>query len=129
MATAEQATEPLVAGDRLTREEFLRRWEAMPNLKRAELIGGVVYIPSALRRVHAVMENDLSGWLAVYRAFTPGCEAGNNATWKMLRDSPQPDIDLRILPECGGQSGMDGPFAKGAPELLAELHSLGHQRH
>jgi len=33
-------TPPLRDGDRLTREEFLRRWEAMPDVKRAELIGG-----------------------------------------------------------------------------------------
>ena len=33
-------------GDRLTRAEFERRYEAMPNLKKAELIEGVVYMPS-----------------------------------------------------------------------------------
>jgi len=44
MATVERELEiePLVAGDRLTREEFLRRWEAIPELKKAELIGGGV---------------------------------------------------------------------------------------
>ena len=36
---------PLREGDRLTREEFLRRWEAMPDLKWAELIDGIVYMP------------------------------------------------------------------------------------
>jgi hypothetical protein len=32
---------PLEAGDRLTRTEFERRYEAMPDLKKAELIEGV----------------------------------------------------------------------------------------
>jgi hypothetical protein len=32
-------------GDRLTANEFLRRWEAMPGLKHAELIDRVVFCP------------------------------------------------------------------------------------
>lgn len=35
---------PLENGDRLSREEFERRYEAMPELKKAELINGRVYI-------------------------------------------------------------------------------------
>jgi hypothetical protein len=33
--------------DRLTGAEFERRYEAMPQLKKAELIEGVVYVPLA----------------------------------------------------------------------------------
>ncbi|HLJ95477.1 MAG TPA: hypothetical protein VKU02_20035 [Gemmataceae bacterium] len=44
--------ESLVAGDKLSREEFLRCWEAMPPLEWAELIGEIVYMPSALSRNH-----------------------------------------------------------------------------
>ena len=40
---------PLENGDRLTRDEFERRYEAMPHLKKAELIEGVVYVPSPVR--------------------------------------------------------------------------------
>ena len=40
---------PLRNGDHLTREEFERRYSAMPELKRAELIEGVVYMPSPVR--------------------------------------------------------------------------------
>ncbi len=36
-------------GDQLTRPEFERRYEAMPHLKKAELIEGVVYMPSPVR--------------------------------------------------------------------------------
>ena len=35
---------PLESGDCLTRDEFERRFDAMPNLKKAELIEGVVYV-------------------------------------------------------------------------------------
>lgn len=38
-------------GDRLTREEFERRYDAMPNLKKADLLEGVVYMPSPVRHV------------------------------------------------------------------------------
>jgi hypothetical protein len=112
----------LVAGDKLTRDEFMRRWDAMPNLKRAELIGGIVYMPSPLSRKHGDFDWDVGAWLWMYSASTPGCAAGGNATWLMGDDdAPQPDCDLRILPEYGGQSRMEGDYSAGAPELLAEV--------
>jgi Uma2 family endonuclease len=40
---------PLQHGDRLTRAEFERRWNAMPELKKAELIGGMVFLASDYR--------------------------------------------------------------------------------
>ena len=43
------ATLPLENGDRLTRAEFERRYAAMPRLKKAELIEGIVYVPSPVR--------------------------------------------------------------------------------
>src|SRR5205085_342524 len=53
---------------------------------------------------------------------TPGCEAGNNMTWLMLEEeSPQPDTSLWIVPEAGGQSSLQGDYASGAPEFLAEV--------
>ena len=56
-----------------------------------------------------------------YAGFTPGCQGGLNATWLMLEDAPQPDCFLRILPEYGGQSGVERGLGKGAPELAAEV--------
>ncbi len=50
-------------GDRLTRAEFERRYGAMPNLKKAELIEGVVYVPSPVSRAHSAAHFDLIGWL------------------------------------------------------------------
>ena len=41
--------QPLENGDRLTRAEFERRYEAMPSLKKAELIEGEVYVASPVR--------------------------------------------------------------------------------
>src|SRR5262249_16546522 len=121
MSTVAERIPPLVAGDRLTREEFMRRWEAMPHLKKAELIGGVVYMPSPLRLDHGDSDSAIAVWLGVYAAYTPGCRAGSNATWHMLKDAPQPDEHLRILPEYGGQSGVKDGYGRGAPELAAEI--------
>jgi Uma2 family endonuclease len=119
--TAEE-TPLLEPGDFLSRDEFLRRWEAMPHLKRAELIQGVVYMPSPLSHKHGAKDNQVTTWLGVYRAATPGCEALNNATWLMGdEDAPQPDGALRILPEYGGQSRTQGRYAAGAPEFAAEI--------
>ncbi len=132
MATVEQEMPELVQGDFLSRAEFLRRWEAMPDLKRAELIQGVVYMPSPLSRDHGTRDNAVSTWLGVYWAATPGCEALNNATWFMGDDeTPQPDGSLRILPECGGQSTNKGRYVGGAPEFLAEtcLSSTAYDLH
>src|SRR5947208_960339 len=36
----------LEPGDRLSREEFERRYERMPDVQKAELIEGIVYLPS-----------------------------------------------------------------------------------
>jgi hypothetical protein len=46
---AENGLPPLEAGDRLTRVEFERRYEAMPHVKKAELLEGVVHMPSPVR--------------------------------------------------------------------------------
>lgn len=111
----------LQAGDNLSREEFLRRWEAMPMLKRAELVKGVVFLPSPLSLEHGDIDCRVAYWLTHYAVHTPGCRTATNATWLMLGDAPQPDVSLRILPECGGQSRVEGHFAAGAPELAAEV--------
>ena len=122
MATVEQDIPPLDRGDFMTRDEFLRRWEAMPQLKRAELIRGIVYIPSRVAVEHSVTEGNVNCWLGVYKAATPGCSGAFNATWLMgEQEVTQPDVSLIILPECGGQSSIVGGLASGAPELVAEV--------
>jgi len=115
---------PLEPGDRLTRPEFERRYEAMPHLKKAELIEGVVYVPSPVRHEgHGRQHSALNCWLGVYGASTPGVEVSDNATVRLdLDNEPQPDLLLRIA--SGGQSRVDpSGFIDGAPELVAEIAS------
>ncbi len=118
-----RAIPPLEAGDRLTRDEFERRYEAMQNLKKAELIEGIVYMPSPVSADgHGVPHVDITTVLGVYRSQTPGVQVGDNCTVRLdLDNEPQPDDYLRILPEYGGQSDDSGGYIEGAPELIAEV--------
>ena len=50
-------------GERLSVDEFLDLWERMPNLKFAELIDGVVYMPSPLSFEHGRRDGQLQGLL------------------------------------------------------------------
>ena len=110
-------------GDKMSREEFHRLYKQAPKHFKAELIGGIVYVASPLRRPHGTHHLRLGGLLAFYEGYTPGVEAGDNATVFLGDDSePQPDLFLRVLPECGGQSGTNkDDYITGAPELLIEV--------
>jgi hypothetical protein len=115
-------TPPLREGELLSREEFMRRWEAMPDLKFAELIDGIVHMPSPLSNTHGQFQLRLGKWLLDYEDATPGCSAGSSGTWLMSKDNvPQPDLALRILSEHGGQSLLEGEYPFGAPELIVEI--------
>ena len=118
-----QRIPPLQAGDRLTRAEFERRYQAMPHIHKAELIEGVVYMPSPVSNEgHSSPHFDLITVLGVYRSQTPGVQGGDNGTVLLdLDNEPQPDSFLRILPRYGGQSGDCGDYVEGAPELIAEV--------
>ena len=113
---------PLENGDKLTRWEFERRYQAMPHLKKAELIEGIVYMASPLRfESHAEPHANIIGWLALYKAATPGVRLGDNATVRLdIDNEPQPDALLRI--EKGGQSIISqDDYVEGAPELIVEI--------
>jgi Uma2 family endonuclease len=122
--TAEQLikTPPLESGDRLTRSEFERRYSAMPHLKKAELIEGVVYLSSPLRvKAHGEPHADLMGWLWTYKIATPGIQLSDNPTVRLDADNePQPDAVLRL--ETGGNSWISADdYIEGAPELVVEV--------
>ena len=122
-APPDSETLPLEPGDHLTRVEFERRYSAMPWLKKAELIKGVVYVPSPVSNDHSSPHFRLIAWLGNYEGTTPGVEGGDNATIRFDDDNePQPDVLLRLLPECGGRSHIDDEgYVVGPPELVAEV--------
>jgi len=112
-------------GDKLTRFEFERRYNAMPNFKKAELIEGIVYImPAALRfRSHGQPHGWIIGWLFTYQAATPGVALGVEPTVRLdLDNEPQPDAVLLINPEASGQARLsEDDYIEGAPELIVEI--------
>jgi Uma2 family endonuclease len=108
-------------GDRLSLHEFLERWEKMPDLKFAELIDGIVHMPSPVSYEHGRRDSQLHLLLATYAMRTGVCEAISNATWLILDSAPQPDIALRMLSEFGGKSQISGRLATGPPELVVEI--------
>src|SRR5438874_6017261 len=71
---------PLVAGHRLDRATFHERYEAMPPSARAELIGGVVHMPSPLSYDHGDENLPVAGWLFHYQRFTRGVRGSINAS-------------------------------------------------
>lgn len=117
---------PLEPGDRLSRAEFERRYEAMPHVNKAELIEGIVYVPSPVRAYsHGLPDADFVTYLGCYRAATPGAIAADNTTARLDMDNePQPDAMLFVEPSHGGQVKLsDDDYIEGAPELVAEIAS------
>lgn len=115
----------LESGDQLDQAVFHERYTAMPSGFRAELIGGVVIVPSPLRPEHGEYHALIMGWLTTYWGATPGTRARDNATAILGELSePQPDGALIIEPTYGGQTGFseDG-YAIGPPELIVEIAS------
>lgn len=115
---------PLEDGQRLSLEEFQQRYEAMPHLKKAELIDGVVHMPSPVSlEQHGKPHAALMGWMVGYWAGTSGVVAGDNSTIRLDLDSePQPDALLLIEPVSGGQVVIDANgYARGGPEVVGEV--------
>lgn len=124
VAAREARVPSLESGDRLTRAEFERRYDAMPHLKKAELIEGVVYVPSPVRfAAHGQPHTVMTTWLGVYAANTPWVQVADNATVRLdLDNEPQPDVLLRLDSEVGGRSRIaEDDYVEGPPELIAEV--------
>ena len=113
----------LHSGDRMTREEFHRIYESMPEDFRAELVGGVVFVASPLKIGHGRNHAFLVSVFCEYEDATPGVEMSDHTTVCLGDDAePQPDLYMRILPEFGGQSKTSAEdYVEGAPELIAEV--------
>ena len=111
-------------GDRLSRLEFERRYAAMAQDKKAELIEGVVYMASPLRfQSHAQPHANTIGWLWTYSMATFGVQLGIEPTLRLdLENEPQPDGVLLMDESVGGRSRITADdYIEGAPELVVEI--------
>jgi Uma2 family endonuclease len=129
--TSTSAVPPLVDGERLSREEFHRRYLAMPHVKKAELIEGVVYMPSPVSLVaHAHPHGLIGGGVAAYFAHTTGVSFGVEATLQLEGDNEvQPDMTLFTVRKEDGTNrvGADG-YIDGGPELAIEVAASSSSR-
>lgn len=116
---------PLEQGDHLDQQTFHARYEAMPPGTRAELIEGIVHMPSPARNTHGRAQTLAILWLATYDVATPGTKSVDNATDILGEESePQPDGMLMILPEKGGSISInEHDYLVGPPELVVEVAS------
>jgi Uma2 family endonuclease len=127
MSTIERAPSPktlppLVAGQHLDQPTFHARYEAMPEGTWAELVGGVVYMPSPVRGEHGEHDDDVSYWYGHYKRFTKGLRSGKYSTVILdVIGETQPDGHLRIPRELGGQTRIERGFIVGSPELVIEI--------
>jgi len=131
---------PLRDGDRLSGEEYWRRYLASAEGTRAELLDGVVYLhrrgmdesqfpeddfmAPANDGLHAEPQMDLSTWVGYYAIYTTGTRASLQPTLQLPTSAtkPEPDSLLRILPECGGHTSTDEEgWLHGVPDLVCEV--------
>lgn len=121
MSTPETVRPTLESGDRLSREEFHRRYCARPDITKAELIAGVVYVASPTRsRQHGRPHSLLVGWLNAYAAHDPDLAVDTNATVFMGDSEVQPDACLTRL-STGNVRETDDGYLEGAPDLIGEV--------
>jgi Uma2 family endonuclease len=127
MSTAERIKHPtlppLEAGQRLDQPTFHERYEAMPPNTRAELVGGVVYMPSPMRGDHGVTSRMAAGWLFNYQLKTPGISGEDGCTVELTdQGEPQPDHMLRLPAKLGGKTRINETgYLSGPPELVVEV--------
>ena len=112
-------------GDHLTREEFHRRYEAMPENVKAELIKGVVYFRTRTKVSHGEANATIIGLIGLYSINLQGTNFINHPTLIFDgKNEPQPDAVLRIEENYGGKSWVnDDDYLEGAPELIVEISS------
>jgi Uma2 family endonuclease len=114
----------LCNGDHLSATEFLRRYDAAPEVKKAELVDGRVYIASPVRiDEHGEPSHLVQVWIGTYWVSTPGTRGSSDSTVRLgPADVPQPDVLLRVLPDFGGKARINAKgLLEGPPELVIEV--------
>jgi Uma2 family endonuclease len=124
MAAIPKTRTVLESGDRLTREDFHRRYCRRPDIRKAELVRGVVYVASPTRTdMHADPVGLVAFWLNAYRMKVPGLRVAVDGTVFLAPDSElQPDVFLYWQPARGSGARLNAEgYIEGAPELVVEV--------
>ncbi len=115
----QESVPPLETGDGLTREEFERRWDLHPEIKKAELIEGMVFLEVSVSPRHGRAHAWVSTWLGAFSAQHPEAEVHADVTVRAGNDDVQPDALLRFV--TGGRSRWTDEAIEGPPELAVEV--------
>jgi Uma2 family endonuclease len=115
-----EAPPPLENGDLLTRDEFERRWELHPEIKKAELINGMAFVQLTVSRKHSKPHSSVAGWAIVYAASNGAVEVLTEATVRLGDHDLQPDVLIRRL-VAGTSTVSDDDCVDGPPELVMEI--------
>ncbi|HEX8311695.1 MAG TPA: Uma2 family endonuclease [Chthoniobacteraceae bacterium] len=120
---SEKSLPPLENGDHLDTFEFLRRYEAMADSVKAELVDGIVYMASPVSLLHAEPDGLIQSWLGYYAAHTPGVAHYVNGTLILDTETTlQPDGILCLRPHAGGRTAPTvDKYLSGPPELVIEV--------
>ena len=111
----------LESGDRLTRAEFHERYCGRPDIKKAELVLGVVYVASPVSAFHGEPHADAMGWLSAYKVRNPGLRLADNATVMLDENTEvQPDASLWRQSVDGAHVTNRG-YIQGPPQLVVEV--------
>jgi Uma2 family endonuclease len=122
----------LLNGDHLTVPEFERRYEALAEDERFELIEGIVVMSPPISSEHGKANSMLDWLLRHYSAATPRTAVAVNTSIRMDgKNEYQPDIMLWIESGSRARMAAGGGALEGRPELVAEiaLSSSSYDRH
>jgi Uma2 family endonuclease len=118
--TADRGSVPLQSGDILSVAEFHRRYQQHPEIKKADLVEGVVYVSSPVHAEHGEAHLKVNFWIGSYLAQTPGIRAADNLSVRLDNENEvQPDVCL-WLRDGQAQIGEDR-LLSGAPDLVIEV--------
>ena len=119
--TAAATSVLLESGDRLSRADFHQRYCLFPDIKKAELVEGVVYVGSPVRAdLHAEPHASIVTWLGAYRARHPELRLGDNAT-VILDDANEVQPDACLWRESPDGPHLEDHYIVGAPQLVVEI--------
>jgi Uma2 family endonuclease len=123
MAVATKQPAVLESGDRLTRQEFHRRYSTRPDIKKAELVLGVVYVASPTRaEQHGEPHSLIGAWMRVFAVRTPGLRVAENTTVFLGPDTEvQPDVLAFWSPPRGSARLSPRGYIEGPPLLVIEV--------
>lgn len=117
---ADRGSVPLHSGDILSVAEFHRRYSQHPEIKKADLVEGVVYVSSPVYAEHGEAHLNVNFWVGCYLAQTPGIRAADNLSVRLDNENEvQPDVCL-WLRNGQAQIGEDRVLV-GAPDLVIEV--------